>query len=35
MEETEEMVIKTFYGTSKLLYENKISLENLISLRCY
>ena len=30
-EETEEMVIKTFYGTSKLLYENKISLENLIS----
>ncbi|MBZ2164921.1 pyrroline-5-carboxylate reductase dimerization domain-containing protein [Methanobacterium spitsbergense] len=31
MEETEEMVIKTFYGTSKLLYENKISLKNLIS----
>lgn len=30
-EETEEMVIKTFYGTSKLLYENRISLENLIS----
>jgi pyrroline-5-carboxylate reductase len=29
--ETEEMLIKTFYGTSKLLYENKISLENLIS----
>lgn len=31
LEETEQMVIKTFYGTSKLLYENKVSLENLIS----
>lgn len=31
MEEAEEMIIKTFYGTSKLLYENKIGLEELIS----
>jgi pyrroline-5-carboxylate reductase len=32
IEETEEMVIRTLYGTSKLLYEGSISFENLISL---
>ena len=30
--ETEEMVIKTLYGTSKLLYENNMGFENMISL---
>ncbi len=30
-EETEEMVIKTLYGTSKLLYEKNFGFENLIS----
>jgi pyrroline-5-carboxylate reductase len=31
-EETDEMVIKTLYGTSKLLYERKMDFENLMSL---
>jgi pyrroline-5-carboxylate reductase len=31
IDETEEMIIKTFYGTSKLLYEKNMSFENLIS----
>lgn len=31
VEETEAMVIKTLYGTSKLLYEKNIKLDNLIS----
>ncbi len=30
-EETEEMVIKTLYGTSKLLYEKNMGFEHLIS----
>jgi pyrroline-5-carboxylate reductase len=30
-EETDEMVIKTLYGTSKLLYERKLGFENLMS----
>jgi pyrroline-5-carboxylate reductase len=31
MQETEEMVIKTFYGTSKLLYEENMGVEDIIS----
>lgn len=30
-EETEEMVLKTFYGTSKLLYNEKMALEEVVS----
>jgi pyrroline-5-carboxylate reductase len=30
-EESDEMVIKTLYGTSKLLYERKLGFENLMS----
>ena len=32
MEETEDMVIKTLYGTSKLLYEKNMDFKHLISL---
>lgn len=32
LEETEEMVIRTLYGTSKILYEEGCGFENLISL---
>jgi pyrroline-5-carboxylate reductase len=31
MQETEEMVIKTFYGTSKLLYEENMGINDIIS----
>ena len=31
MEETEDMVMKTLYGTSKLLYEKNMGFDKLIS----